>query len=645
MVVSPNLRRQIAGLMVVSMMLVGALLVHAQDVPTFEPADCMFEVPSGLNVDCGYLTVPAARDADGNAIPESGTMRLAVAVFHSSNPNPQPDPIVYLEGGPGGHALQPVPLTFESRFGDFLVDRDFIMFDQRGTGYSEPALGCPAYTDWSLNRLTDTRPLEAQLPESQAQIIACHDTLAAQGIDFTEYNSRESAQDLDDLREALGYDQWNLYGISYGTRLALTAMRDTPEHIRSVILDSAYPLEIDLYAETAAGAQRALNAFFEACAADEACAAAYPNLEQMFYDVVDRLNTTPSEVQTLTNPLSGESYDAVYTGDAVIATVFTSLYSEQLISLMPQMLTMLSEGDFATANLINGSLLSNEGFMSLGQQLAVQCNEEIALATGGATLTNIEVDPRVQRYFDYVPTLGQSISNLCDAWQAGTANEVENQPVTSDIPTLVMSGSLDPITPPIFGQTVAANLANSTWVEFPGVGHGASLSGDCPKSVALAFLDNPASELDTSCTAEMSIAFVLPSGDFTLITFENQQFGIQGVIPEGWQELAPGVYAESMSSTTVLIEQAVPGMGADQLVTLLNTQFGTSIGEPMGSYEGASLTFDLYQTSIQGLSIAVGIAESDGKSYLVIAQSLPSDFDTITETLFRPAMDALRALE
>ena len=124
-------------------------------------------------------------------------------------------------------------------------------------------------------------------------ICSCHDRLVSEDINLAAYNSAESAADLNDLRLTLGYEEWNLVGISYGTRLALTAMRDYPEGIRCVILDSTYPLQVSLYAEMPANFDRALNVFFHGCTTDPACSEAYPELEIVFFQLVDQLNDSP----------------------------------------------------------------------------------------------------------------------------------------------------------------------------------------------------------------------------------------------------------------------------------------------------------------------------------------------------------------
>ena len=146
---------------------------------------------------------------------------LHVAIFSSDDPSPEPDPVIYLEGGPGGDALETVPFSFEDRFGPYLADRDVVMFDQRGTGYLEPSLACPEARQLDFELLDDVLAPEEYVARQIEAVEACRDRLQGEGIDLSLFDSASSSADVADLGRALDYDRWNLYGISYGTRLAL----------------------------------------------------------------------------------------------------------------------------------------------------------------------------------------------------------------------------------------------------------------------------------------------------------------------------------------------------------------------------------------------------------------------------------------
>ncbi len=253
----------------------------------FSKADCEFEVPQGMEVECGFLTIP-----ENWANPDGNKIRLHVAILHTQNKHPEADPILFLDGGPGGFTLDYLQ-NLASMFNFAHASRDVIFFDQRGVGYSTPSLNCPeaeeqAYLDWTQ----DLRMTESDEHYVQA-LKTCRERLEAQGIDLAGYTSAASVADVDSLRKALGVSQWNLYGSSYGTRLALTVMRDFPEGIRSVVLDSTLPVQVNLFETIALNSERTLELVFTRCAVDPICAENYPNLEESFYDLVDQLDAQP----------------------------------------------------------------------------------------------------------------------------------------------------------------------------------------------------------------------------------------------------------------------------------------------------------------------------------------------------------------
>ena len=175
--------------------------------PSYDPAECEFTPPRGQTVECGYLTVPEDRDgSDGT------TIRLQVAVFKSASENPAPDPIVFLEGGPGGSSLEFISLRFNRRVAPFLEDRDIVIFDQRGVGISEPALDCPEIVEMVYSSLAEDLSTEAWASRSTEAARRCRDNLEGQGVSLDAYTSASNAADLNDLRQALGYREWNLAG-------------------------------------------------------------------------------------------------------------------------------------------------------------------------------------------------------------------------------------------------------------------------------------------------------------------------------------------------------------------------------------------------------------------------------------------------
>lgn len=469
------------------------LPANAQNTPVYTKANCPFAQVAGRTAECGFLTVPEDRTNPNNG----RTVKLAVAVFKSNSPNPAPDPVIYLEGGPGAPFLKGDTDSVNSAFAPFLDKRDFISFDQRGTGYSTPSLYCNE--DWEATWAY----LDKNLPHDQAvaketQVLQqCHDRVVKPGIDVNAYNSAENAADVADLRRALGYKEWNLYGISYGTRLALTVMRDHPQGIRSVILDSNIPPEIDGVLSVPDTANHIFRTFFDGCASSPSCNAAYPNLEKTFYALVDKLNANPITVP-VPRPDNGKQYTMIFTGDDAIGALFFSFYITQIIPEMPKVITQAANGDYnAMLSLKYNAIISDEN-ISTGLYFSVNCSEEVAFDTPDQLQAEDAKYPQEHHNFDpadFVPE--------CKAWNVKRAPDIETKPVVSSIPALVMEGTYDPITPPDFGKETAKYLDHSFYVEFPGVGHGTSVTGPCPTGIALAFLDNPTQKPDSSCIAQM----------------------------------------------------------------------------------------------------------------------------------------------
>jgi len=482
------------------------IAIPARASVEFVETPCPFSHSARQTVDCGYLVVPENYDN-----PESATIRLAVAIFRHPAGHPEPDPILYLEGGPGGSALEFIQFTFPQRYEPlFATNRDMIVFDQRGIGLSDPALDCPAAQALDLDLLdfdTQEQPLTRRAAEALfvGQLKACMEALSEQH-DLSQYNSAASARDIESLRLVLGYEQINLWGISYGTRLALTAMRDYPGGIRSVVLDSVYPLDVNLLTDSPFSQMRAFNALFDACAADSACDSAFPDLRDVFWQTVDDLNANPARVNAV-NPLTGEIYpDVVLDGTAFLNSITRLLYDTSMIPALPQLIMQTNLGDFSAYDLIIGRFIAQQPVISDGMHIAVQCQEELFFAQRGAIRAAYDANPQLRVYIDTGYEV-ESPFEICAAADAGTPLSIANDPVYSDIPTLITAGHFDPITPPEWGQRVSERLSNSRYIEFPDSGHGRTASLGCPQALIIAFFIDPLADLDTSCVTSMQLDF------------------------------------------------------------------------------------------------------------------------------------------
>ena len=459
--------------------------------PLFEPASCRFPIPPGTSPECGDLVVPENR-----AHPQGAQVRLHVAIFHSHAPNPAPDPLVHLSGGPGGSALALSGYLLRTGMDGVLQSRDLVIFDQRGTGYSQPALNCPER--WAITpQLLDGSLSSAQ--ESDRIVDAfrrCKERLSAMGIDLSHYTSADSAADVEDLRRALGYEQINLHAVSYGTRLALTVLRDHPQSVRSVVLDSTLPLQVNLYTALAPNAARAFRVLFDHCAADPLCSQAYPDLEQTFYELVDQLNASPLTVRVRAG---GGVYPVQVDGDLLVDVLFTGLYNPVVIGQMPRMIAQVRRGD--TTLLQDRLALYFDTSTALGLQMAVICSEEIPFSPPQEAFDLAQgTPPEIAGFF---PESVQPLFKACRDW-GGTPDPRENQPVSSRVPALVLAGEYDPITPPAWGRLAAESLEHAYFYEFPGNGHWVTRSSGCARSMMFAFLDHPDSPPDDGCIANIT---------------------------------------------------------------------------------------------------------------------------------------------
>ncbi len=617
---------------------------------TFEEASCMFQVPDGVEIDCGYLTVPENYDD-----PEGTQIRLAVAILRHPDGNPEPDPILYLEGGPGGSVLELLYLTYPQIYEPmFAANRDIILFDQRGVGASEPALDCDAARELELDLLDyefEGNPVD--LAEALELVNEAYEDCGAslaQANDLTQYNSANNAADVEALRTALGYDQVNLWGISYGTRLGLTVMRDYPEGIRSVVLDSLVPLEAEFEAVVADSYNRALDVLFADCAADEACSAAYPDLEEVYFDTIDALNEAPA-VFDATNPLTGVEYENIrFTGYNFSQAIFQLLYSTELLPALPQIIYETAAGDVEGLRTYMSISFVNLEVISIGMNRAVNCYEERPFIE---TEAFVEAFTTFPGYTEEDAQLeAESYIGICDAFQTGTAPAIEDEPVVSDLPTLVVSGEYDPVTPPAFAEQVDSSLTNSTYVAFPAAGHGPTGTVACPRQVAVDFFNDPAAELDTSCVDEMNVDFVVPAEETTEVSFvplDLTEYNINAttVIPESWTLIpAPGntvVYGrqETALDQTAVTMIPLPGVtSVQQVTTALAAQF--DIGdEAQQIVTTPDYEWSIFPLEVQGFGGSLAVSLDDAGAIVVL---LIGD-EAIRDTVLIPMLEAFDPVE
>lgn len=481
----------------------------------YREADCPFPVPASTRIACGYLDVPENRVDPAS----QNTISLAVAVVSALGSPYQPDPIIHLVGGPGQSALDLLALNPENyAYDSWLNHRDQVFIDQRGAGYSLPTLNCPELED----------PL---LTDQAAATRQCHDRLLASGVDLSAYNSRENAADIADLIQALGYPQANLYGASYGTRLALTVLRDHPDRVRSVVLDSVFPPNVITPLEEPLASYHALRRVFDACAADPACAAAYPDLETTLAELVSVYNQQPAlaEVEDFA---TGQTIQEDLTGDAILETLANALYSGRLAAAyIPRAITDLVAGDITAYEAVRKAEYDYFGRSALyayrqegadytdseGMYNSVTCGEEYAFDYDFEALDYV----RAQVPAALVPGLFTTVDSTftaCRIWDVSPASINEERPVVSDVPALLIGGGFDPSTPSDWAVLAARTLPNGYLYLFDYEGHALTSTNECSWDIVADFIDDPTMPpASAACIAEQPPpGWLLPGDPVTL---------------------------------------------------------------------------------------------------------------------------------
>jgi len=486
--------------------------VKQRVLPYFEPADCMFAVP-GETSRCGWVYVPEDRSN-----PDSPKIKLAVKIFKSTSVKPKPDPIIFLQGGPGNPSLMMAAAGgFDKMVAPYLGERDYILLDQRGNGFSTPGINCTETSAW-LDR-SETFYTEDDFKATAIESMArCRERLMAQGIRIESYNSNENAADVDAVRQALGIEEWNLVGVSYGSRLALTVMRNHPEHVRSVVIGSISP-PMTKYHWGVADAERLFRSLFDRCEADLGCNEAYPDLEAVFFNAIEKYNADPIRV-VIKDPLPGSKLDGQtihwnFTGGQISGILYGEMYSAALLGKAPQLIYSLAEGDKETIKkLVIRNILIAPAYISFGHLLAIDCMDSYAFETRQSMKAAYDFHPRSGGLqWGRSMTYGKFVVDLCEAFvDTSQADRSYPNAVFSDIPTLIMNGDLDSATPPDYAIMTAATLKNSQLFILNGVGHSPLVEGACPISMVKQFLDNPDGKVDAGCMegAFPGVKFELP---------------------------------------------------------------------------------------------------------------------------------------
>jgi len=479
----------------------------AEGIGRFTATDCPCPIPEGLvegrDLRCGYVEVP-----EFHTNPNGRTLKLQVAKVLSLSASTGNDPLVPLPTGPGSSAIDSFLPVMASPLGSKLREnRDVVIFEQRGLFYSEKNLVCREVHEWFGKRIFENLQGWDRIRKTAAVFAECRKSLLKKDVDLNAYRYAESAEDLIMVLDALGYRKFNILGISAGTMLAQHLMKSHSDRLRSVLINSVVRLDKPLRSLWPADSARHLEKLFALCAADKACNEAYPNLGDKLERTVRKLNAEPYRIE-IENPNSGKKETAFINGDRFAEHVFVAGYSTFGIPGLPAFIHSTDQGDYSKLKEIaEGPSGPGEKF-AWGLGYSIFCSESPEMGDEEIRLAGL------------YPAFEEGVANLvwgpraaraiCELWGVDRVPVEELSLPKSSVPTLLMSGQFDSISPKELAAAVARNLTNSYEIVVPSAGHSAIESGPCSISIALAFLEDPTQKPDDSCLSQISIRFDLP---------------------------------------------------------------------------------------------------------------------------------------
>jgi pimeloyl-ACP methyl ester carboxylesterase len=408
---------------------------------------------------------------------------LNMILLPASSAKAAPDPLFYLAGGPGGAATAYAPEKFMN---GLRRNRDVVLVDQRGTGGSNPLNCAPVGSKADMRGyFRDVFPAES--------IRACRAELE-KIADLKLYTTSIAMDDLDEVRSALGYDRINVYGGSYGSTASLVYLRQHPEHVRAAAIVGIGPPDAKIPLSFARGVQESMDRLFADCAADQACHTAYPNLVGEFKQVLSLFDKGPVEV-TANNVYTGQIQQVTVARDAFVDGIRQLLYVPATSSALPALIHLAAKGDLgpfvATAFQV---VLQIDSRIARGMQFSVLCGEDIPFITENdikqTSANSFYGDARVR------PTI-----KACAEWPKANVPATFLTPVKSDAPVLLVSGALDPVTPPWLARTVVERLSHGRLIVIPNATHN---SYECVENLIADFIDKGTPDgLDASCVEQI----------------------------------------------------------------------------------------------------------------------------------------------
>ena len=471
-----------------------AQTVSFESSPSLYPED---EELAEEDIEWGYLSVP-----ENWQDPQSETIRIATALLRNTSSDKAAKAVVHVPGGPGGSGVSSIWFWIDH---PLRAEYDIVLFDVRGTGFSEPRL-CPDLGDQILKILATNQSADQDERQKVEAAISCKDQLLKEGRDITAYHSTSVARDINALRKQLGYTNWHVYGVSYGTYMAQKYADDFPDECSSLILDSSVSDISQYYSGNTSGYMTSLNKLFELCKNDENCSAAYPNLEAIYYQVISDLDTNPITVDVDLPVL--ESGKFTYNVEDFKVTIQQALYEEMLIELVP---LLIYEFHHRNTDVLSSLVAAFSGGLSLdyGVYYCVSCSEALPFNSFFEYQNDASKYQKLQGGIAFY----KSDFKVCEAWN-GTDTDSLN--IAKDfetlrersIPILILSGGFDPITPFKNGKELMEKYNGSHLANAPNLGHAPGFSSPGQQIVA-DFLAEPGDVPQiVTLKAEQEVQFV-----------------------------------------------------------------------------------------------------------------------------------------
>jgi len=429
---------------------------------------------------CGTMDVWEDREAGAGR-----KIALKIIVLPGLKQNSAADPLFFLAGGPGQGAAALATMIRE-RFRSVQTDRDIVLVDQRGTGKSG-ALECKPDKDEEKSE---------DVAFAVDRLRACLASYTGKA-DVTKYTTTIAMDDLDQVRSYLGYSKINLYGGSYGTRAALVYSRRHAAHTRAVILDGVAPTDMRLPLYMARDGQRALELLFRDCEKDKACQARFPGLRAKFSGLIERLTAKPQKVRYV-HPRTGEEKEMDAKRALVTSMIFTTLYQPTMAALVPLLIEQADKGNFSGILALGAAMDSGDGDggIAQGMHFSVVCSEDFT-----------RIEPGVVEKETAGTFMGKDMAEMrmkiCGFWPKGKVEAEYFKETPSDLPALILSGELDPVTPPSWGEGVARQWKNSKHIVVPGTGHGTMGAGCVMKLITKFLQDGSVAQLDAGCVSKV----------------------------------------------------------------------------------------------------------------------------------------------